>query len=221
MEAILSSEYYTRYILPGLTFVVLFVFLPVLILKPDLLTEAGTGEAILVIVVALASGYLLDVAGAYGWLNRDYQRALLKYRVEVVKVAYPSNLLGDKEDIRAKSDVVLARFWARCPKEYQDLIEGPKAKWVLTLQAAFLCRFSSILWSIGILAQFAVYRAEVPLHLWRLLIEAVLVIVLLFLGRELSRRGLNLAKLADTTAITVLRDNRASLTTGYIPHLGE
>lgn len=217
MEAILSSQYYTRYILPGLTFVCLFVFLPILILKPDLLSGWGTGEIILVVVVALASGYLLDVAGAYGWLNPKYKEDLLEYRRDVAKVVYPLESLQNKKDIREKSDVILARFWARCPKKYQELVEEPRAKWVLALQSAFLCRLSSGLWGVTFLVHLVVHRAEIPMFLWRSLAEAMLSVGLFWLGWVLSKRGLALASIADTTAITALNDNRQLLTDEYTP----
>lgn len=217
MEAILSSQYYTRYILPGLTFVVLFIFLPVLVLKRDLLSSWGTGEAILVVVVGLVSGYVLDVAGTYGWLNRNYQEARLKYLMEVAEILYPSQSLENKEDIGKKATVVLGRFWARDPEQYQELIEAPRAKWVLALQAAFLCRLSSGFWGVTFLVELLVQHARTTMYLSQLLVVGMLCVGLFWLGWKLSKRGLTLARLTDTVAITVLNDNQGLLTDEYTP----
>ena len=215
MEAILSSPYYTRYILPGLTFVFLLVFLPILVLSPNLLRNWGMGEVTFTAVMVLMSGYLLDVAGAYRWWNRAYQEATRQYLRDIAEVIYPPDSIRDDFDARLKAEVVLARFWARCPEDYQKLIEEPRAKWVLALQAAFLCRLSGVFWGFTSLFELIRHRAEIGSSLGRLFIEATLIVGLLWLGSQLSKRGLALARLSDTTAITLLTDKRALLTEKY------
>ncbi|MBT9160860.1 MAG: hypothetical protein AAGB97_09095 [Dehalococcoidia bacterium] len=218
MEALVSFlPYYTRYILPGLTFVTFLVFVPILVLNPDILIDWGTGEmALMAVVVVLVSGYLLDVAGAYRWWNRAYSKATEHYLKEVAQVIYPSDSIKDENDARLKAQVVLARLWARCPEDYHNLIEEPRAKWVLTLQSAFLAKLSSVLWCIVILVQTVFYVTEISsTPWWRFVIGVALMGGFLWLGNQLSKRALEFARLSDTTAITLLNDRKSLLLESY------
>ncbi|MEO0266393.1 MAG: hypothetical protein ABIM43_07310 [candidate division WOR-3 bacterium] len=219
MEAIFYSPYYTRYILPGLVFIVLFVLIPLLILNSAALRNWGIAEVTLIAIAILSSGYLLDVTGAYGWLNPAYRKNRQQYFMDVAKVVYPPDSIRDEADARSKSEVVLARFWARCPEDYQKLIEEPRAKWVLALHSAFLCRLSSLFWASVIIVQLIFCRAEMARSLWRPFVEMALMVGLLWLGGQLSKRGLTLAKLSDATAIALLNDKRNLLTEDCRPSL--
>ncbi len=221
MEALISFlPYYTRYILPGLTFVVFLIFIPILILNPYILKDLGVGIiTLMVVVVVLVSGYLLDIAGAYRWWNRAYRKTTQCYLKEIAQVIYPSDSIKDENDARLKAEVVLSRFGARCPKDYQNLIEEPRAKWVLALQSVFLCKLASVFWCFVIVFQVIFYRAEIVLTPWRFIIEMVLVGGFLWLGNQLNKRGLELARLADAIAITLLNDRKKLLLDNYSSQL--
>lgn len=200
--------------------------MPILILNPDLLKGWGIGEVVLIMVVILTVGYLLDIAGAYGW-SQAYRKNREEYFRNVAKIIYPVDPTEDGSDVKSKATIVLARFWARCPEDYQSLIEEPRAKWVLTLQSAFICRLSGSFWGSAILVElilYLLYQSGPAVHnpwnlpIWAFfLIEAVLCAGSWLLGKWLVKRGLYLAELSDTTAITLLTDRRDLLADDYSP----
>jgi len=212
VESLFASPYYARYILPGVAFTTLVVLLPLLAISPSTIASFGTAEILFLLVsVALVSGYSLDVAGTYKLLNPSYKRATTMYYARIVAAIL--DLSGDEKasEIKDLAKTILARLWARFPDDYERLVEEPRAKWVLSLQCAFLFRLSGLIW-IAIASARLLLHWRGPAMQWGIpVVYALIALMSFIIGLRLSRRGLNLASMADEVAITLLLDRREPL----------
>lgn len=192
----------------------------------------GVGEAFFIIALGLLGGYFLDVAGAYQWWNKKYRKKLWEFRIEVINAAYPDpSVPAEEGELRKRANKALGTFRAKDPEAYRQVIEEPRAKWVLALEAAVLFKFAVLFW-IGIcILLLILFFIQIdnggpssPSWFFYLLKRLVItnpasffskvllvIVVSLYLGRKLTNRGLGHADETNAAIIAVLKQNKSAL----------
>lgn len=120
----------TRYIIPGVVFLVVGLHLPLTIFaEKQILETLRLLEVPQVLIFSVVVGYLLDSLGAYRWTlsYREYERT----KDELARRAHDINPLVESND----PDQYLADLWLLREQVYNRLFLA-RAEWVMILESS-------------------------------------------------------------------------------------
>jgi len=199
MDSILSTPHLARYILPGIVAMLVLIVCPYWVLDADSIPGWGAAELGLLLFASLFLGYALDAAGAYKYANRrKYEEMLRNHRRILVLQVWEKGEFSDSA-LKANANRILAYVWAKEPSSYREIVEEPRAKWVLAMETAFLLRWSGIFW-VCVVVSHLVFNTALRwsfldgVQLWK---PVLLATMALGASLILCKRGFGLAEFAN------------------------
>lgn len=190
----------TRYILPGLIFYVLIIWLPLSLYHKELITTYKLNETTTIIVIVIVTGYLLDAIGAYRYTfyYKKYSNQK-KVLFKTIKELYNEKTSDIKEQ---DPDKYLAHIWLDNYDAYERIFDE-RSEWVMILISSLLFIMASIENLI-----FAILQPEIN---WVMTI--ILSISFLSLSYLASKTGIKRMIAHNNKVIVAVMDNLKNKTT--------
>lgn len=182
----------TRYIIPGLAFVIFIVWLPLTLFLPDLIKVIDLLNPFLLIALCIIFGYLLDAIGSYSWTLsfKKYRKEKDKLVVRAQEI-YPTIKSTDP-------DHYLTEIWLRDPKLY-DRIFLERSEWVMILEVSLTLFLGSlVIFVMTIIFYFRRNNIE-----WFSILIAIIMILFSYLA---SRKGIQRMIVHDEKVIGAIGD---------------
>jgi hypothetical protein len=148
------EKYLRRHIIPGLNFLVLLVLIPLLKFNPGLVSSmADGGMVFLMIVVALAIGFLLDAFKLYQlspfWIPaKDGYKKVRDGIFEDVSKEYGNKQLTDSVGQKEDGKQLVKDFEFTAPPAVSKQIVSYKEQWTMCMHTRWIFLIGAVLWAI-------------------------------------------------------------------------